>query len=229
MARLYGQAAGMTDMLMNSDDGAYEKKVTEFLRLIFKARVKKGTFQQVIGLTFAQMDAKYKAYLSVDAKQLEQHLTKPAERTELSLPGANLNGESFRIIGQCVNLNWIDLSQNQVGNEDLYKLRACKKLHQIILTECRFQSSSLRGLELFPILDELDLSGSQVQDYQLANFQNLKSLRSLRLIATDVTDEGLRHLANVRTLQSLDVSRTRVTDQGVRNLKAALPNLEINR
>ena len=229
MARLYGQAAGLTDMLMNSENGAYEKKVTEFLKLIFKARVKKGAFEKIIGLSFDEMDAKYKQHLTVDTKQLEQYLSKPEERTELSLPDANLNGESFETIGKCINLNWIDLSQNQVGALDLQKLRACVKLHQIILTECRFESDSLRGLELFPILDELDLSGSQVQDYQLANFGNLRKLRSLRLIATNITDQGLLHLAKVGTLQSLDVSRTRVTDQGVRNLKAALPNVEIKR
>jgi len=227
MARLYGEAAGLTDMLMNDASGAYEQRLTEFLRLVYKGRLKKGAFSKIIGKANDELDAQYKQYLNVEAKQVEQFLSLPELRTELSVPGANLNSTTFETIGQCVNLNWIDLSQNQIGAGDLAKLKNCSKLHQIIMTECRFEPDSLRGLELFPILDELDLSGSQVKDFQLANFGNLKSLRSLRLIATDVTDQGLQHLAKIRTLQSLDVSRTRVSNQGIMNLKAALPNLQI--
>ena len=74
-----------------------------------------------------------------------------------------------------MNLNWIDLSRNQIGATDLQKLKNCTKIHQFIMTECRFQPDSLRGLVLFPILDELDLSGSQVKDFQLADIARLKN------------------------------------------------------
>lgn len=225
--RIYSEAAGLTDMLMNDDDGAYEQSLTEFLRLMYRGKLRKGSFPKIMNRSFADWDARYPKFLTVDSATVEKHLSQPERRTELSLPGADLQDEAFEAIAKCTNLNWIDLSRNSITAEQFIRLRPCKNINQMILTECQFTANALRGLELFPLLDELDLSGSSVQDVQLANFGNLKKLKTLRLTTTNITDRGLQHLAAMPNLTSLDISRTKVTQQGILQLRAKKPNLQI--
>ncbi len=228
LERIYSEAAGLTDMLMNDEAGAHEKQLIEFLTLVYKGRVKPGRFEKLIGKKFSELDARYQEYLFVKSEVVERGLDKPEAITELSLPGAELRTPAYQSIGECVNLNWLDLSRNGITLNQLTELANCKKITQLILTECRFQSDSLRGLELFPLLDDVDLSGSSVQDAQLASFRNLKTLKSLQLTATAITDQGLMQLAEVPRLESISVARTRVTPAGIANLKVRRPLLRIN-
>lgn len=229
MVRLYSQAAGLTDMLMNDQSGAYEERLGDFMKLVYKGRLKPGTFEKVIGKSFEELDQRYQEYLIVDSNLVERRIDKPEKLTELSVPGANLRTLAYEAIGECKNLTWLDLSKNGVSLAQFTELRECQKIDQLILTECRFQSDSLRGLEFFPSLNDVDLSGSSVQDMQLASFRNLGALRSLRLTATSITDNGLMQLSAVPKLQELDVSRTRVTDAGIANLRSVRPGLRITR
>ena len=227
--RIYSEAAGLTDMLVNDRNGADEQKLTEFLRLMYKGKLKPGTFSKVMGKTFKQLDDRYAEYLIVDSTTVENQIAKPNEITELSVPAADLRTLAFESIGECTNLSWLDLSRNDVTLNQFEKLASCTKINQLILTECRFAQNSLRGLEFFPVLDDLDLSGSSVQDAQLVSFQRLKSLKSLRLTATAITDTGLLQLVNVPNLNSVDVSGTRVTANGIANLQARRPGIQISR
>ena len=229
VVRIYSQVAGVTDMLMNAENGAYEKRLIDFLQIMYQGRLRTGAFERIIGKSFGELDEMYNDYLVVNSSMVERYLSQPESRTELSLPGAELNPAAFEAIGRCVNLNWLDLSQNNLTAENMLKLRSCKNLTQFILTECKFDSNALRALELFPKLDEVDLSGSNVSDANLAAFQKLTTLTTLHLTATAVTDQGLANLASVPNLRSLDVSRTRVTNQGIARLKSRLPNLKVTR
>ena len=229
IVRIYSESAGLTDMLMNDENGLYESRLTEFLKLIYKGRVKQGAFEKIIGKTYEQLDMRYQEYLQVNSAQVEKYLTQPELRTELSVAGANLTSAAYDSIGRCVNLEWIDLSRNAITAKHFVKLKDCQQLNQIILTQCRFENDSLRGLELFSQLDDVDLSGSSVQDFQLAGFKNIRGLKSLGLASTTITDKGLLQLANVTGLVSLDVSRTSVTNEGIAKLKSRLPNLQVTK
>lgn len=226
--RLYSEAAGLSDMLMNDENGRYEKRLIKFLTLVYKGKLKPGTFEKIIGKTFKEIDDRYAEYLIVDSETVENRIAKPKSLTELSVPGANLGTLAYESIGECTNLTWLDLSRNDITVKQFAKMANCKKLNQLILTECRFDSNSLRGLEFFPILDDVDLSGSSIQDSQLVSFRNLRALKSLRLTATAITDNGLMQLAAVPNLMELDVSRTRVTPAGIATLRARRPGIQIN-
>jgi hypothetical protein len=228
-AQIYSQSAALADMLINDGNGEFEKPLIQFLKVMYKGRVKSGAFEKILGQTYENLDKKYEAHLQVNSELVEKHLTRPESRTELSLPSANLTPAAFESIGSCVNLTWLDLSGNAVRKSDFEKLISCKQISQLFLNECRFEKESLRRLELFPKLDELDLSGSSVQDSQLSTFKNLRNLTALRLADTGITDQGLLHLQNVKTLQSLDLSRTKVTNQGILKLKASLPTLQVTK
>ena len=55
------------------------------------------------------------------------------------------------------------------------------------------------------------------------------SLSVLYLAWCPVTDEGLRLLAACPNLENLNVGASKVTDAGIADLKAALPNLKVER
>ena len=229
LVRLYSQAAGLTDMLMNDQSGASEERLGDFLKLVYKGRLKKGTFEKIIGKSFEELDQRYEEYLIVDSDLVERRIANPEKVTELSVPGANLRTPAYEAIGECKNLTWLDLSRNGVSLKQLEKLKDCQKIDQLILTECRFGSDSLNGLEFFPTLSDVDLSGSSVQDPHLQSFRKLSSLKTLRLTATGISDAGLMLLAAVPHLEEVDVSRSRVTDAGIANLKAARPGLRVTK
>ncbi len=227
--QIYSQSAAMIDMLMNDNNGIFEKPLTLFLKIVYKGRAKPGTFEKILGLSFDDLDEHYLAHLQVNSALVEQHLMCPESRTELSLPAAKLTPAAFDSIAKCVNLNWLDLSENRISSENIQTLKSCQKINQLFLNGCRLEDDSLRNLELFPGLEELDLSGSSLRDDQLVTFKDLRNLKLLSLAATDITDQGLVYLQNVKTLQFLDVSRTNITNQGIAALLMQLPNLEVTK
>ena len=227
--RVYSEAAGLTDMLMNDQEGKFEQSLCKFMWLIHKGKVKPGTFEKVIGQTYEELDQRYQAFLQVDSDTVVKYLSKPAQRTELSLPDADLQTAAYEQLAKCTNLTFLDMSKNAIAEDNFVQLKDCQKINRLILTSCSFEDAPIRGLELFPLLNDLDLSGSSIQDFQLETFKNLRNLKSLRLAVTGITDKGLEHLKNVPSLQVLDVSRAKVTDQGIANLRKYLPNLQVVR
>ena len=63
LVRIYSQSAGVADMLMNDDAGSMAKSVTEFLRLIYAGKLKPGSFEKLVGKSFAQLDERYPEFL----------------------------------------------------------------------------------------------------------------------------------------------------------------------
>ena len=106
------------------------------MRLVSRARIKPGKFEEVMGKSNEELDKQYDSFLRVTSKQVEKHLARPASRTELSLTSADLKPAAFDVIGKCVNLNWLDLSANTITAADLMKLKGCQRLHQLFLTQC---------------------------------------------------------------------------------------------
>ncbi len=227
IARLYGQAAGLTDMLMNDEQGAMQPRLIEFLRMIYTGRkIKNGAFEELIGYSYADLDARYKTYLEVDSELVANHLTLPLMRTELSLAGAELDDAAFAQIGKCHNLNWLDLSGSVISSARIKQLAECKQLGQLFLVECRLERGALSALAQFENLYELDLSGSSIVDQDLEQLADLERLKTLRLITTRISDAGLDAIAELPNLQTVDLSNSKVSDAGLAKLKQKLPKLD---
>ena len=229
IAQVYSESAGLTDMLINGSKGVYEQRLTQFLKLIYKGRVKQNAFESIMGQTFEELDNLYPKHLKVGTDLVENHLSKPTSRTELSLPAAKLTPAAFDMIGRCINLTLLDLSRNRVSSDDLARLKSCRQIDQLFMVECQIEPGALGKLVLFPGLDDLDLSGSSVRDSQLVNLKNLHNLTSLRLAATRITDKGLMELSKLKSLEMLDLTGTNVTNQGISSLKSRLPELQVTR
>lgn len=216
-------------MLMNDDAGSMAKNVTEFLRLIYAGKLKPGSFEKLVGKTFAQLDTRYPDFLSVDADLIKSYLSQPLTRTELSLPNGRLDQEAFEAIGTCRNLQWLDVSRNKVSGANITALKECHQLSQLFLVGCVFEPATFQAMQTLPSLTELEMSGSNLNDQHLGELAKLRNITTLRITATSISDTGIRKLATMSSLRQLDVSRTNVTEAGVQNLQRSIPNLQVVR
>ena len=112
----------------------------------------------------------------------------------LSLGGAWVDGQAFRIIG-----GWTSL-------------RALR------ITDTPITDFNLRSISNLLDLAELDLSRTRIGDVGLRNLLTLKKIRLLHLAGTDVGDKGMVFLKDFPELQDLSLSDTAVTDAAIPNL-----------
>ena len=227
MKLLYSQGAGVMNMLLNHSHGVDEQATIEFLRLVYKGRLKSGSFERITGRAFADYDARYSEFLTPNADMVARFLTKPESRTELSVAKAGLNQEAYVSIGRCINLNWLDLSGNRITRPGLTALADCDRISQLFMTECQFEAGALAPLLQLENLQELECSGSAIQDQHLQDLGGLKRLVSFRAVGTRIGDRGLAHLTTIASLKTLDVTNTQVTDQGIAAFRARRPDVTV--
>lgn len=118
---------------------------------------------------------------------------------QLKLPAAARSGLGLRhlLAASDPALEYLDLSNGDIGDADLADLRA--------LTHLR----------------SLSLTGTRITDGGLKVVASLAGLSELSLQRTAVTDVGLLELAGLRHLEFLNVKGTRVTEAGLKQLKGA--------
>ena len=85
---------------MNSEHGALQPKLNQFLRIMYQGKVKPGRFQSAIGKTFLELDEQYVDFLKIQPSEIIRFLIRPELKTELSLPGVNLTLKDFEAIGK---------------------------------------------------------------------------------------------------------------------------------
>ncbi len=197
-SRLYSQSAGITHMLMDAGGGAKQRQLIEFLKLMYTGRLKKDTFEKLMGQPFEQLDEQYERFITVGSDEISRYLLKPLLRTELAVPDSRLDVDSVRAIGQCHNLVWLDLTRNNVQGDLLSGLQDCDQLTRLYLSGCLVDSGTFDELAKMKALTNLDLSGSSVLDRHLDQLLELKSVTFVRVDSTRVSDEKIAELANLK-------------------------------
>ncbi len=203
LVKIYSESAGLAEFLMNSERGALQPKLNQFLKIMYQGKVKPGRFQSAIGKTFLELDEQYVDFLKIQPSEITRFLIRPDLKTELSLPGVNLNLDDFKAIGKCTRISWLDLSGSRLPNACFSKLKHCGQLNQLFLNGCQLEEGALTGISSLPNLDEIDLSGSSISKRDLPD------------------------LTQASQLKSLNLTRTRITEDGIKFLKKELPNLTI--
>ncbi len=90
-------------------------------------------------------------------------------------------------------------------------------------------SAGLAHIAKLTSIERLHLEKTKIDDAGLVHLKGLENLQYLNIYGTDVTDAGLEELAGLKNLKKLFVWQTKVTDAGAAKLKAALPELMIDR
>ncbi len=203
--QLYSQSAGMCHFLMNGGQGVYRANLIEFLKLIYQGKLKKNTFEKIVGLDDASFQDEYFEYLKTPNETIEQFLLFPLSRTEFSLGNANISQTAMEQIGKCTNLQLLDLSENRIDATDLELIADCDRIDEIFLSNCKIEPGSLKKLA------------------------ELEGLKTIDLAASNCTDSEFLALGACRGLKSVSVMGTSISDSAISRLKTKLPNLEVRK
>ena len=203
--RLYSQSAGMCHMLMNGNNGNHQQALIEFIKLVYRGKLKAGSFQEIVGLNDSEFRTSYEDFLRTDNTTIENYLIAPDERTDFSLGNSNLSQAAFEQIGKCDQLVLLDLSENPITADKLSALSGCQNLSQLFLSNC------------------------SIKDNALAKLSKLKALRELDLTASSCTDTQFLELARCSGLAMVTVTGTNISNGAISQLKQELPSVEIQK
>jgi Leucine-rich repeat (LRR) protein len=127
----------------------------------------------------------------------------PAYIRNLSLSNIDFDASQLRFIGTLSSLEFLDLSQTSVTDDDLQHL------------------SGLTALKY------LRLGHSRVTGTGLSHLKGLASLERLELKATPLTDENISRLAHFQSLTELRINGTGITYMGAAVARQLLPNCRV--
>ena len=121
------------------------------------------------------------------------------------------------------------LADGKIEDAQLAPLKNLPKLAQLNVRGKEITDAGLVHLKDAKGLVRLHLEKTKVTDAGLEHLKGLENLEYLNLYGTAVTDGGLKHLEGLKKLKRLYLWQAPVTDAGVAALKAALPELKIDR
>ena len=176
-AKLYSQSAAIVDTLMNENHGQHQPDFIDLLQVIYYKQAPPESFENKLKLSFAQVDQMFLNFLKIDSNMVSKYLSKPKMRTFLSFSGAKLVNGDYQKIGECINLEVLDLSGHVLNKNDLQPLANCPALRQLILVRCQFGPGALLELGKLPGLSEIDLSLSQIGPTQANEINQLRQLK----------------------------------------------------
>lgn len=147
----------------------------------------------------------------------------------LYLDDAMINDTGMDHIAPLRQLIALSLTRTRVTDAAIARLAGFDSLEMLWLDGVQISDESLKTLAKLPKLKSLSLLKDHITDQGLVEIGKMSRLEALNLDETQITDAGLKNLAALKNLNSLSVSITSVTDRGAAELKAALPNVKINR
>lgn len=127
---------------------------------------------------------------------------------------------SKRGLDPFVNLESLDMSYSQFGNDAMASLSGMKNLRRLLLRDTTVTDEGLKHVAGLTKLEELDLYGVRVTDKGIAYLKDLKEMRKLILLGADVSDESVPVIAGMPKLVELNVYRSKITNAGVAKLAA---------
>jgi Leucine-rich repeat (LRR) protein len=144
--------------------------------------------------------------LARDQGFIVKHIVPDNNFLEVRMPftGQTLQDMDISVLmGIKDQIAWMDLSDGEVGDEDLETIGQLK------------------------FLNRLDLANNPITDKGIAHLKDLEGIKYLNLYGTNVTDQGLSILKSLKKLQSLYLWQTKVSDSGVESLKQERPDINV--
>lgn len=221
--RIYSQSAGLAQYLMIGQAGKHREATIDYIASVYSGRDQAKSLASLTGVSLAEHDAAYKAFLQVNSDDVA-HLPSPERVRNLCLGYQPVDDAALKKLAQCVNLHWLDLAAVPVTDAGLAPLAACKRLTQLNLEQTATTDAVLAWLGKLTSLVELDLSHTKITDAGVAKLSGLMNLRVLWLTGTTITDGAVVPLQRLKQLETLDVEGTKLSPAAIEKLRAALPN-----
>jgi hypothetical protein len=134
-------------------------------------------------------------------------------------------------LGRCTNLEQIEMSCVNIGDEGLRHLIGLKRLKSLSVgggfEKPEFSDDCFELLSQLDGLEELQLSGEFRGD-KVEALLPLKRLRNLDLDSPNLSPANLKRLEKFGHLESLTVRGSGISDADIARLQAALPNCDVD-
>lgn len=134
-------------------------------------------------------------------------------------------------IGECTNLEQLEMSRVNIGDEGLRHLIGLKKLKALSVGggygEPEFSDDCFESLACLDSLEELWLSGEFRGD-KIESLLQLRRLKSLYLSSQNFSPANLKRLEKFGHLKRLSVPASGISDPDIAKLQAAIPNCEVD-
>lgn len=223
--KLYSQASGISQFLFAGDNGRYRNNFVKFVKEFYKDRKLKSELSERT-MSLDQLDRKYREFLTVTAGELNSRQFNKDARV-LALGRANLKDDDVRVLKQCTNLDWLELSDNPLGDTAVEFLADMDRITQLFLDVTGVTDDCADVLVQLTTLQELDLASTRFTDAGVAKLTGLPDLQVLWLAGSQVSDGCIEDLVRMPNLKLVDLRQTKVTEAGVQKLNSARRDLRI--
>lgn len=134
----------------------------------------------------------------------------------------NLSEKDWKFLKNQPSAFSLNLSETDICDEDLNKLKELKWLRSLALSQCpHITSTGIIYLSELQNLEALDLSSTDVCDNDLKQLKDLTCLKFLTVCnCSQITNTGIIHISEFQNLEVLDLSICgQITDSGLAPLK----------
>lgn len=163
---------------------------------------------------------------AADVKEVKLDAAQQDAAAKLRAKGAAVTQIAADTDALSVNLGIVG---KQATDDDLALVKLLPKVTQLDLHGTGVTDAGLANLAGLTALTQLHLERTGVTDAGLAHLKGLANLDYLNLYNTAVTDEGVKQLEGLKKLRKLYLWGTKVTDGGAKSIKAAVPEVVVNR
>jgi YHS domain-containing protein len=163
---------------------------------------------------------------AADAKEIKLDKAQQDAVNKLRAKGAAVRQIAADTDAMTVNLGIVG---KQATDEDVALVKTLPNVQQLVLHNTAVTDAGVAHLSGLTSLTHLHLNKTAITDAALVHLKGLSNLEYLNLYETGVTDEGIKHLAGLKKLRKLYLWQTKVTADGAKALKAAIPEIIVNR
>lgn len=222
LGALYSQFAGIAHFMLDGES-TVRRGFLQYARDTYLNQAARKSLESYIGEHVSDFDRRYLSFLDVHDDALRS-----GERPQsLCLTRCTVSAAGLRRLDLSA-VQWLDLSDTEVGDEILPILTTAQAVEQLSLERTSVTADALPAIGKLRQMRELELSGLPLAEASLAPISGLQQLEALWLAGTGVGDQQLLQLASLRQLRTLDVKGCPVTPQGKAALLRRLPQLQIS-
>lgn len=214
--KLYSQMVGLSHFLMDYKQGKYRASLADYVAAVYAGRDTQESLASLTGVKLADLDAEYRAWLTVTDDDLAALKPTPHVPT-LRLARTAVTDKGLQHLAGHPELACVDISHTKATDAGLAFLADSVRLKQLLLDGTGVTEASLEAIGKLRDLEELDLANLPVTDAGLAHLSGLKKLKVLYLTNTKITDAGLKSFAGMK-FELFDVEGTAVTPAAAKKL-----------
>lgn len=137
--------------------------------------------------------------------------------------------QALALLAHVANVQTLYVDPVDLTDAGLEHIAQIATLEDLSLHNCEITDAGVARLSKLTGLITLGLDHTRVTDVGLVHLAGMGKLTVLDLSGTSVGDKGLEHLRGLKSLRQIHLDGAQVTDTGARRLKAALPDVAVEK